>query len=447
MIPFQLHRRIPFIRRPFYQKDQAIAERDELAAHLAAESSKRDALQRRLDAASRERDAARVEFESCRLERDSIAAEKDRALAVADDVRAEQKRSWLRHRPVEHLAEHRATVDTVALFDDGRLIERITAAYRAATETALGSSDSFWFTWLADPKQDIHEVLLAGDKEKLGRIFRQPGQSALFYGFENLFSRELPRAETLDLFWDYQAPYDVLRGLAEALGLSRLENPENYYHGATTPPPEPDQLLKEIGDKFGRLIRFPNPFFGEAGLATSGGVATYRAVQAIYQAWRIAEQVSGIETPRILEIGGGLGRTAYYASTLFGIADYTLIDLPMTSVSQGYFLGSALGEDAVCLFGESGSGIRVLPPAGFLGDSDRYDLVVNIDSLTEMAIETASSYIAAIKARAGMFLSINHEANSFTAAEVCAAAGMTQTSRNPYWLRRGYVDEVFKPST
>jgi SAM-dependent methyltransferase len=34
MIPFQLHRKIPLIRRPFYQRDVAIRERDEIAASL-----------------------------------------------------------------------------------------------------------------------------------------------------------------------------------------------------------------------------------------------------------------------------------------------------------------------------------------------------------------------------------------------------------------------------
>jgi SAM-dependent methyltransferase len=34
LIPFNLHRRLPLIRRPFYQRDRAIAERDELAERL-----------------------------------------------------------------------------------------------------------------------------------------------------------------------------------------------------------------------------------------------------------------------------------------------------------------------------------------------------------------------------------------------------------------------------
>jgi hypothetical protein len=39
-IPFQLHRRIPLLRRPFYQRDQLIRERDELATELRESQAK-----------------------------------------------------------------------------------------------------------------------------------------------------------------------------------------------------------------------------------------------------------------------------------------------------------------------------------------------------------------------------------------------------------------------
>jgi hypothetical protein len=38
---------------------------------------------------------------------------------------------------------------------------------------------------------------------------------------------------------------------------------------------------------------------------------------------------------RILEIGAGLDRTAYYAQKLSAIA-HTVIDIPLTQVAQGY---------------------------------------------------------------------------------------------------------------
>ena len=171
-----------------------------------------------------------------------------------------------------------------------------------------------------------------------------------------------------------------MRLLAEAIGVERCRNPE-YAEPALLPDVEP--LLERIDGAIGSPLQFPNLFPGEVGLATPRGVASYRAVQAIFQAWRISELVDGHPGARVLEIGAGLGRTAYYA-TQFGVSDYTIIDIPISNVAQTAFLGRALGTDAISLFGEDRSGVRILPPPVFLEGDDRYDLVVNVDSLTEL---------------------------------------------------------------
>ncbi len=334
---------------------------------------------------------------------------------------------------------------TAPVVDDGELVNRIIAAYRAAWQTPLGPSGSFWFTSHADPKREIHDALLRDDPSDITRILRDPGSSTLFYGFDALTKPGMYPTAPAN-FWDYQAPYDNLRRLAEVLGAHRLENPEHRYYGAASAATNPsaDQVLKDIGDRLGFAIDIPNPFAGETGLATSGGVITYRVVQALYQAWRITDLTKGVASPRIVEIGGGLGRTAYY-SWRAGVRNYTLIDLPMTAVAQAYFLGRTLGPDAVCLYGEDRPGIRVQPPVAFHDGKDHYDLAVNVDSLTEMAADTARDYCQAIRARADKFLSINHEANPFTVAEICSQILLPCLSRVPYWMRRGYVEEVFSP--
>jgi ubiquinone/menaquinone biosynthesis C-methylase UbiE len=56
MIPFQIHRRIPFLRRPFYQRDEAIRERDALRLERNALRSERDALRAERDALRNERE-------------------------------------------------------------------------------------------------------------------------------------------------------------------------------------------------------------------------------------------------------------------------------------------------------------------------------------------------------------------------------------------------------
>jgi hypothetical protein len=232
---------------------------------------------------------------------------------------------------------------------------------------------------------------------------------------------------------------DNLLCLAEAVGAWRLEYPEAAVSGAV----DPEDVLRALDSKFGFAVQFPNPFADEVGLATSRGVVSYRAVQALYQAYRISELVCRRSSARIAEIGGGLGRTAYYARQ-FGIRNYAIIDLPMTAVAQGYFLGRTLGADAVSLFGEASSGYDVLPPMSFLEGTENYDLVINVDSLTEMARDTARAYVGALRERAAIFLSINHEYNAFTVRDILAESGLNATTRMPYWLRRGYVDEVFE---
>ena len=42
-------------------------------------------------------------------------------------------------------------------------------------------------------------------------------------------------------------------------------------------------------------------------------------------------------------------------------------------------------------------------------ERDNYDLILNVDSLTEMSIDVARSYLRSFIAKTNWFLSINHE--------------------------------------
>ena len=161
-------------------------------------------------------------------------------------------------------------------------------------------------------------------------------------------------------------------------------------------------------------------------------------MQAIYQAHRLKGCLSVIETGQsILEIGGGMGRTAYYAHRL-DMVDYTIVDLPLALVGQACFLAGALGEDAVSLHGESRAGICLRPPQWLKDNKRRFDIALNVDSLTEMSREYAEYYLSFIRTNCRSFLSINHEANDFTTQEL---APDLFASRMPYPMRRGYVEE------
>lgn len=325
---------------------------------------------------------------------------------------------------------------------DHALVNRVATAYQAAMSTPVGGTDSIWLDFFAKANEPTHEVLSSGDSERIAAMLRNPAESMLFYGFDNLSAAEAEQnADPGWQQWLHIFTYSNLLKLAEAVGVVRLDNPEvPYQEGAASASIE--ALIKGLDDVFGFQIEFPNLFAGEIGLETSRGVASYRAVQALYQAHRIRELLGGeLADARVLEIGAGLGRTALYARK-GGIAHYSIVDLPLTNVAQGYFLGQTLGEDAVCLWGENRAGVKITPPSAFLQGEESYDLVVNFDSLTELSPVTAAEYFDAIASRSKRFLSINHEHNSFTVRDLYRERRIVPVSRMPCWVRRGYVEEL-----
>ena len=181
---------------------------------------------------------------------------------------------------------------------------------------------------------------------------------------------------------------------------------------------------------------------GNLGLERLEALRASEALQAVYQAWRLVA-LARIYGERVLEIGGGTGRTAYYAHRL-GLVDYTIVDLPLANVAQALFLGRTLGPDAISLPGEDAQPgrIRIVTPAWLLGNQLDFDVVINVDSLTEMSEPEVVSYAELIAKRSRAFLSINHERNPIRVRDL-ALLGRFAVQRSPYWMRKGYVEEFF----
>lgn len=322
--------------------------------------------------------------------------------------------------------------------DDRSLIDRLVQGYSLRSERLSGQ----WSDIFLDRHADISAAFADRDRPRIEEILRNPVTSDLLFGFDGTARSLRAGGRRIE---DRHGPALALDGLAtfaEALGARKVELPENYYFwrvnriGA-------DQVFAQIDQAVGLKIPVPNPFPSEWGLISGRGIVSFRVPQALYQAWRIAQLLKGIEKPRVLEIGGGLGRTAFYVRH-FGIRDYTIIDIPVSSLAQGYFLGRSLGEENVAMFGEAVTDdqIKLLSPGCFLEGTDHYDLVVNVDSLTEIGRVAADEYWSAVQARAAKFLSINHEANEFTVAQLIRQNEHIKVSRMPYWMRRGFVEEL-----
>lgn len=328
--------------------------------------------------------------------------------------------------------------------NDDQLNKRLTKFYSLCVSNFEGNKESQWSGIFMQLQGDIHSTFLNGDEKSIAHILRNPEMYNLFYGFEN-HCRDLIRNKRLEDLLEPEMVMDSLISLCEAVGLTKISNPESLRIRKAI---SVEQAITLLENKFGFPLLFPNPFSGEYGVKTKNGIASYRAVQAIFQAWKISQIVKEIPNPSVLEIGGGLGRTAYYCRE-FGIKDYTIVDIPLSSISQGDFLGRTLSPEDIYLIGESENDekdkISLYHTKHFFDSDKKYDLIVNVDSLTELDISIAKDYLKKINEISTLFLSINHENNSFSVNSLWRENPiMKKKYRQQYWLRRGYAEELFE---
>ena len=323
--------------------------------------------------------------------------------------------------------------------NDGVLVSRIIAAYQKASAKFLGHGESMWKA-LNGMNMDIHEAASSGNLEVLADLLRNPHRTDLFYGFEYLGkSLQTPQTDE-EKAGHNRALHKMLVDLCEVTGATKIANP------AQRNPPERDLSVENLLDQLDRVlgykVDFPNPHPVQPGMPTSRGIISSRALAAIYQAWRIKTLTQNAGSPKVLEIGAGLGRTAYYAYKA-GIRDYTIIDLPMTNIAQANFLGRVISDDEISVSAEEQGGvIKIRDVSWSPPPSERLDLIMNIDSLTEMDRGHATAYLNMMEKHTNVFLSVNHEVNGFTVAELLEGRSTRMVIRNKYAMRPGYVEEI-----
>ncbi len=332
---------------------------------------------------------------------------------------------------------------------DADIVRRLIQSYQVISSENHQRGDSMWGMFFSEKHEALDKKFKKGKERKVAAILRNPGASELFYGFD-----ALSKSVLLNYFSNPHSQQthatsclDSLVRFAEAIGAIPLDNPEAYIFIAPIPWRAED-VISLINQKLGVSITFPNPYPFENGLLTPLGVMSYRVPQALYQAFTIKELLKNVTNPRVLEIGAGLGRTAYYAR-LLGIKDYTIVDLPFTTMSSGYFLGVTLGENQVLFSGEMAldpqNRVKLITPLQFLESHEQYDLIINADGFTEYDPQLARAYLARIRESSPIFLSINHESNSYTVEELLREDNPpAEVFRFPYWMRQGYAEEIIR---
>jgi hypothetical protein len=339
---------------------------------------------------------------------------------------------------------------------DDSFLDRVRRSYQLASRESATTADSMWTT-IGKLQQPIHDALAATNNNALKDIFSDPSATDLYYGVDPLRTTGRPRGDQPAELEAWQKRHEamcttlILR-LAEALGVRRWlpedsELKPSYYPDGHVVDPEIDEMLNEIETALGFSFSFPNPFPREPGIRTSRGLASFRAINALYQTYRIGQELSIASNKSVVEIGPGIGRTVYYC-WMSGVRDYTTIDLPLGVAAQACFLGATLGPEAIWMIGDDvglqPGRIRLLPSTHPLQFGSRVGVVLNADSITEMGGANSARYAAWIADSADAFLSINHEANAPTVSDLAQRFFQGAHSRRfLYWMRQGWVEEVF----
>jgi hypothetical protein len=255
---------------------------------------------------------------------------------------------------------------------------------------------------------------------------------------------------------------DKLVSFAEAVAAIRCECPEQGPWGAHLYA-DLDALFRSLEDEVGISLAPPPIDGGLFKIHAAGAWIHDRDLHAQFAAWSMRELAGPSAT--VCELGAGVGRAAYWAYR-FGLGAYTIFDLPHVNLLQGFYLLKSVPMDQVQLFGETVENPIVTVRPYFETTSVKpgeIDIIFTQDSLPEIHRESALRYIKwARDISPQWFYSINQEAaeaytQSFGApggetdprqnvvsALMSEVTGFRRVMRVPYWLRKGYVSELYK---
>jgi hypothetical protein len=226
------------------------------------------------------------------------------------------------------------------------------------------------------------------------------------------------------------AIYDKFMTLLEATGIIPAFSPEQYqidsdylkYYTVSV-----DKYLDTLEEHLGYELQAPKYSGSHFGIQTENhGLYSDRDIMALGVAIRISEAYWNKRDIKIADIGSGLGYLPYYLKKL-GFTNITYIDIPTISTAAKYFLDTNMPDHD----------IKFISPGEFTGE---YDLVINVDGMTRYSRETAEEYMEKIGKNAKHFISINQEIDSFKVSDIC---DMRRITRNPFWYRRGYIEEDY----
>ena len=344
--------------------------------------------------------------------------------------------------------------------EDIEVARRSIATFQRASSAdprGLVPDDTIWGVLRNSHYGEMVSIVEQGDAQRLAayqaQMFRTGAVNGYAYG--TTFDRWPHR-------WNYlpvQIELSVVQ-LAEALGILRVENPEQGKIAFWRDLVSEDELIGAIESHFG--FRVEQPKVGSPrGITFGGRFLTRETCPHLLSAhrMRLAIEREGVAGPlNIVEIGGGYGGLCYWLRKVLGarVRRYVIVDLPETGLAQAYFLGMA-ETVSVALWGETietiASPIQILPHFALSEIDFRPNVMINQDSMPEMPESEVERYLAwGEKNLDGIFLSFNQEVYAgpdvppqvWTPEIIRRFPRFERCSRELAWDRRGYVEEVYR---
>jgi len=355
------------------------------------------------------------------------------------------------------------TKDIQPTKQDLLLTKRLLTAYHKETVAKNNLTHKDIWTILAKgPHAEFINLLQKGDVNEVAFYLCNMSRMGITYGltqgkdeYNKLISDSTYR-RWLDLL-----NLDKLITLAEALGVLPVEDPEQGKFGLSIFL-NVNEAVKKIEQYLKIKIVPPSVEGGLYKLSTFEGGLHNRDITSLYTAVRCRDILKIIINPSICEIGAGIGKNAYY-SYLLGINRYTIIDLPYINVLQGFYLIKTLPMANIYLYGEDQTKVKnkngsifILPDWSLKEMSGKqFDLTLNQDSFPEIDKIILLEYLQQIRLHTRkFFLSINQESNNIMIVKnlkqhvlssiMSKEKGVELIYRFPYWLRLGYIEELYE---
>ena len=224
---------------------------------------------------------------------------------------------------------------------------------------------------------------------------------------------------------------DALLSLAELVGAIPLENPDLGPWGVTPRTGAP-ALFAAIEGALGLDLAPPRAIGAYLGIEVAPATVLHlRMIEAIFAAWRIDRVTGLIGGRQVIEIGGGIGLTRWYARG-FGLLDYRLAPPSAAAAAvQAYLLGEHASSE-----GEGEGPVDLL----FLDDilqSLRHDEVV------EHLRVSARRGVRAVLSFGQEALAEPGAPSPIFADLMAKAGGWTRRWRGRHGLRPGHVEELY----